>query len=234
MEKLATRTAVSIATHRGLTLETLGSVQSCPFKSINMAQGIADVALARCHQIAYAWESARSVSADLVLLIDDDIVFSPVDCERVLAEALELKAAVSARYLQGRPPASQMSIAASPFGPTGRYATGLGFLAMPIEVLAKRIERAAWFTFQGRRLPAITACGPVTLAAPGATGTETLEPAQQTITQWVSEDYEFTTGLGGVHLSKVEVGHVKPVVLLPSMFGVAPPVFQLPPTEVKQ
>jgi len=181
-----------------------------------MTQGISDVALARCIQVqaalkaddaaAAAYAKNEGPAVEFILMIDDDMVFTPQIAEAVLQEAHEAGRAVSARYMVGD--VMRPKMACSNMG-NGRYLTGLGFLAVPIEQMRERVARAEMVKWGDKLIPAITASGP---AGP----------------QWVSEDYEFTVGLGGVLLSKHEVGHVKPVTLVPSQFKLEPP----PPPQI--
>lgn len=203
--RLIRRTVLSCTTHRGLSMQTLASIQGCPFAGVSLTQGITDVALARCLQVKAALQSAEHYNAAFVLMVDDDMVFSAENVAQVLEECERLAHPVSARYMTGD--LQKPALACSALG-NGRFMTGLGFLAIPVEHLKKRVGLAKVAKWGEQEIPVITACG--------AAGT-----VEGMV--WVSEDYELTVGLGGVYLSAVEVGHIKPVTLLPSQFKLEPP-----------
>lgn len=195
---LIQQTILSCTTHRGLCMQTLGSIQSCPFKGVSLSQGITDVALARCLQYKLAVHAAREHRAAFVLFVDDDMQWTPQLAEQVLQECAEKNAPVSGRYVVGD--LTDASLAATPMPDhPGKYLTGLGFLAVSIAHLEAVLDATPRVKWKNQALPGVTACGPVG-------------------DQWVSEDQMLTMRLGGVFLSSVEVGHIKPVTLLPSMF----------------
>lgn len=196
-------TILSCATHRGLTIETLGSIQACAFKGVTLTQGIADVALARCHQFKKALEAVEHYKARYVLFVDDDMVWTPAKADTVIEESKE--GPISARYVSGG--LDNAKLAASPLTSTqpgqtvpDRFLTGLGFLAMEALTLQAFISHMPRVKWGPEAIPAVTSSGPVE-------------------DRWFSEDYVLTMNLGGVRLSAVEVGHVKPCTLLPSMFS---------------
>lgn len=197
MERIK-KTVVSCTTRRGLSIQTLGSVQGCPFKGVSLTQGITDVALARCVQYKAAVAAVRDYRAEMVLFVDDDMFWTPEAAEKVLEECERLQCAVSGRYVSGG--LDNATLAASKIANQERYLTGLGFLSVPVKLLEALLDKTPRVKWNGQAIPAVTACGPMG-------------------DQWISEDYMLTAALGGAVLSSVEIGHVKPCVLFPGMFA---------------
>lgn len=156
-----------------------------------------DVSLARSRLFTKAVELLRSEPRfDVVLCVDDDMVFGPVEAQTVITLARERQCGVSAVYT-----AAAGFVCATPMpGVAGRYLTGLGFLAVPVPLLLNLADRLA------------PVRGPLGELLPFATSGPRydLDPPQ-----WEPEDFSFTRRIGGVHLAPVAVGHCKKVPLWP-------------------
>lgn len=157
--------------------------------------GCSDVSLARNRLLSLALTNLSEMpNIDMLLLLDDDIVFGPDDAAQLVAKARELNAPVSAVYtnIQGFVCAKRMN--------NDMYLTGLGFMALPVEALVELSER-------------LEACeGPEGPIFPFCTSGPALERGKRI---WESDDFSFCRRLGGVGLMPLAVGHCKNVPLYP-------------------
>lgn len=167
--------------------------------------GTSDVALARNLALTMAHSLLSSCRYDMVLMVDDDMVFKVADAQALVDYAREFGIPASGAYVlpDGR-------LAAEPLEPRSGEAargwvTGLGFLAIPAPELKLLAERSR--TFKQR---------------PGASDLiieftkSCSELAADGQRYWVPEDYRLTQNLGGVALRPIPVGHVKKQVLMPT------------------
>lgn len=160
-------------------------------------RGSADVALQRNVSLSQALRFAGDHAAvDVVLMVDDDIVFG-------LPAAL---AVTTYARKTGRPASGCYALADGELGyerlPNGRYLSGLGFLAVPVVALASVATLASVFEGDdGQTFWEFT--------------TSASAVSDDGRRRWVSEDFRFTRSLGGVDLLPVVVGHLKSKVVLP-------------------
>jgi hypothetical protein len=199
------KTLVVCSSNRGMQERTRRSVQALQAEGalFSLQEGTADVAFARNQALSWTCELLRSSatqlesgSRDLVLMVDDDMVFS-VEAVGTLAEyARKTGHPASAVYCSkgGYITAARMD---QPF-PDGvlRWRVGLGLLAIPARLLLELERDARKFQHLGKEL--------TEFCFTGVRGHE-----------WIAEDYCLCERLGGVALLPVEAGHLKTVMLLP-------------------
>jgi hypothetical protein len=157
-----------------------------------------DVSLARNLALSMACQALQNGPHEAVLMIDDDMVFTPEQAEALVTHALSREVAASACYVlsDGRLAATHLS--------GDRWLTGLGFLAIPRSLLLAVASRATRFrAHRGSKdwvVEFTRSCADLVMDG---------EP------HWDPEDYRFTRQLGGCELLPIAVGHVKKRVLLP-------------------
>ena len=160
-------------------------------------EGTADVTLARNLALTAAVQALRAgVTADVVLLVDDDMVFELSSVAAIATWVRGNQRAASAAYVM-----KDGTLAAHFVGP--RWHTGLGFLALPAAQLLRIADESEPFVGKpnGGLVLEFTRSGVIT---------------RDGGRRWLGEDYYFTERLGGVDLLPMAVGHVKSVVLLPN------------------
>lgn len=167
---------------------------------------VGDVALARNLGLSRALEVLhRAPRYDVVLMVDDDMVFTADQAQELVAYVRATGVAASAAYVL-----HDGMLAASHYR-GDRWQTGLGFLAIPFRVLdalahssrkfrASRVAKEWTFEF-----------------------TESSPVESETVGElvWEPEDYCLTRRLGGVVLLPLPVGHIKRKVLTCARSGLA-------------
>lgn len=159
-----------------------------------------DVALARNLALTKAIRVLEQSAYDVILMIDDDMVFNTDQVQFIIERVRETKKAASGCYVLGNGymAAQQMK--------SGLWQTGLGFLAIHRQALFKLANEVPVFAANKEaKFPTIqfTTTGFTT----DAMGTQYFEP----------EDFCLTRRLGGVELLPIPIGHVKKRVLLPDV-----------------
>jgi|SRR6478752_4085887 len=205
------KTLMVISTNRGLHPQTLKAVRACRNAGARLIEqsGSSDVALARNHALSMAkraLELDEGKGIDTILMVDDDIVFSLNDAQRVVDRTRETGAPASATYVQqgGQLAASRMlpecAIATGepviPMRP-GSWHVGLGFVAFSAAALLELAADSHEFSMRGETCWEFTR----STAIDGA---------------YVSEDYCLSRRLGGVELLPLEVGHLKLTPIYPN------------------
>jgi hypothetical protein len=170
-------------------------------------RGSSDVTLARNIALSLALQAFElHPDRDVALMIDADMLFEPANAQQVISRARATGIATSAVYCTNAATLAAMRYdgrrAAHELAPTlpaeqgSLWLVGLGFLAIPkarLAELAKISEQFEW-----RDQP----CYEFTWSSAQAG-------------RWVSEDYRLCRRLGGVHLMRFAVGHIKAVPLYP-------------------
>lgn len=208
-------TLILATSHRGLSDETYECIMATECPNVLKVKGIACVDRARC--IAFdralaALALPQAADIDMVLAVDDDMVFSASDAERLVSIARASGHPTSARYCTRSGATAGTPLAPGQGGASlvtlrERWAFGLGFMAIPraaLERVAPTLPRVAEL-----RMWAQNGAHP---AWPG---------------KWISEDIWFCTHFGGVELAPIDVGHLKTVVLYPGRTETAPRVMML-------
>jgi hypothetical protein len=184
-------------THRGMSDETYESVVNAQPIAIMKHKGSACVDIARSVTFDRAHATLEAhPNIDMLLCVDDDIVFTPQHAETLIAEARKRQHPVSGRYAT-----IERNVAAMRPPGGGMYYTGLGFLAIPrapFMLVAEQLDSNE----MGRIGKVRTWCRTGEVAAfPGA---------------WSPEDLWFCNHFGGVYLSEtVVVGHLKTFAIAP-------------------
>jgi hypothetical protein len=164
-----------------------------------MAQaGITDVTLARNLALSAAVNarsSRRGGDFDMVLMVDDDMVFSWEQASQLVNHARLRNVAASAMYGTTMGTLAATRLKSGP-GEDQRWATGLGLLAVPMRLLLDLAERSEQFDFNGTKNWGFT----WSLAHGG---------------NYWSEDFTLCRRLGGVHLLPIAIGHLKTIPIYP-------------------
>lgn len=198
------RTLIVCASHRGVELETQKCLVACQQRGARLVSlaGIADVALARNEVLTLAL--ARNDSADVCLLVDDDMVFDVAAAAKLVGFARRTGNVYSGAYAT-----KDGKLAATRFDWDGRrtdglWMVGLGFCALPfgkLEALAQKLG---------------TVIGPQGKQIVPFCQSAVVVPAHDQKARWCSEDYWLCRALGGVLLAPyVAAGHLKSVPLWP-------------------
>lgn len=213
------RTIVAMASHSGLKPETMSSLMACPFGDVSITVGISDTALARNAQIDAAVQRVKRKGGrppDLLLMIDDDVVFTLGQVELLLCYAHNHGVPVSAVYMVG--PEGKEKPAASRIPdpencPEGEqfYVTGLGLLAIPWHFVERLNNESLQMSTALDTIACLTWSAPASDPEWDALG----RPEDDTPRPWVSEDYRLCLRLGGVHCIPIPIGHVKTRVIRP-------------------
>lgn len=198
-------------------------------------QGTADVALARNIALTSACEALRALNdgllrslkekhaesgdgyeetyranrRDVVLMVDDDMEFTPEQVAELVEHARRTGTPASAMYAttMGTLAATRMKWEPE-LGTRGargweqRWMVGLGLLAIPAARLHELELASAPFDCQEKQRRAFTSC-------------------QMFKGVWFSEDYMLCYRLGGVDLLPIAVGHLKTIPIYPDDVTVA-------------
>jgi len=163
--------------------------------------GSADVAFARNVALTGALRcvathnKVRKEPIDVVLMVDDDMLFTLEQAQELVTHARETGVAVSAMYAT-----LMVTLAATrlytPPGEQQRWLAGLGLLAIPFALVQDVARRSELFNSHGEERVEFTWS-----AAHGG--------------EWFAEDYTLCRRLGGVHLLPMGVGHLKVIPVYP-------------------
>jgi hypothetical protein len=162
--------------------------------------GTTDVALARNISLSLTYNLLQQGKHNMVLMLDDDMVFSDDEVVLVLKHAYESERPTSACYVL-----ASGSLAAR--RRNGKWSTGLGFLAIPAKLLLELGSNSPEFEcpYEGSKSMTVREfTGPRITTKPDGKR------------EWQGEDFVLCERLGGVDLIPVSVGHVKQQVLRPS------------------
>lgn len=192
-------TVALISTNRGIFDKTqtcldLLSAEGLP--NVLVQKGSPCVALARNLALHSACEYLRAhEETDTVLMIDDDMLFSPNEAHAVTDRARLTGVATSAMYATLLTTIAGVRMGKDKSG-EDRWLTGLGFIAIPRELLLWLESQSELFHYYKQPFREFTwAC-----ADSGV---------------WMAEDLRLTQRLGGVHLLPVVVGHLKTIPIYP-------------------
>lgn len=161
--------------------------------------GQAGIAVARLEgnaDVSYSANSRLSLGlcsgADPIVSIDDDMVYTPDQVIGLIRECNEKQRPVSGVYVDrdGRLLAEEQS-----WG----WRTGLGFLAIPRKCLLEIAEKSPEQEPEDHIPRKWVFCNSGIYDG-----------------EWIGEDYHLCKRLGGVELSNIAVGHLKPQVMYPS------------------
>lgn len=206
-------TLILATSHRGLSDDTYECMLATGCQSILKVKGLAHIDRARCTAFdraltAFEEGDKLGLRLDTLLCIDDDMLFSPTNAQRLVDLARSAGEPTSASYVmrsgklcgrkltnieQARLKGASLVLSEP------RWMTGLGFMAVPrsaLERIAPKLPRLAEL-----RLWCESGAHP---AFPDG---------------WLSEDFWFCLHFGGVRLSSIEVGHLKTVALYPGANG---------------
>lgn len=163
--------------------------------------GTTDVALARNVSLTMAHAVLQQQKHDMVLMLDDDMVFNDSHVNAILGAAAQSMRPTSACYVMA-------SGALAARRRNRKWLTGLGFLAIPSDVLCALADDSPRF-----KCPLDGAINQLEIIEFTGTRIVTHEDGTR---EWQGEDFVFCERLGGINLAPVSVGHLKPKVLQPS------------------
>lgn len=202
------RTLIVCASHKGLELQTQACVTALQKHGARLlsATGVADVALARNQVFTAALQAIarENLPTDVLLLVDDDMVFDLNAATKLVSLARETGGGWSAAYAT-----KDSKLAATPLDwdagrSDGLRMVGLGLCAVP---LGKFLELA-------QQLGAVV--GPSGQGVIPFCQCRVVVPEHDKVPRWCSEDYWFCRAIGGVRLAPhVAAGHLKTVPLWP-------------------
>lgn len=184
--------------------DALGPIPYLPLKEI------ADIAAARNlamdGALLYADENP---DCDTLVIIDDDMTFTPQNVDDLVSYSRTLKDAVSGLYVlrNGAAAASYVRdvpvVGGEPWM-SRRFLCGLGFCAIPMARLRTLREISARTMANNTPMTCFTWTGPDQLDG-----------------LWYSEDTRLCNRMGGMILAPIGVGHIKPLILRPDAETVA-------------
>lgn len=162
----------------------------------SIMSGVSDTALARNVAFSTALVAIEKDGYEMLVFVDDDMVFDRKTLEKLVAYATELDHPTSAVYIMqnGKP-----AVACQNNDPDWKkclWHTGLGMMAVPAHCLKELADKSEHIHTPMGMIYAFTWSGP----HEGA---------------WSSEDYTFCRRFGGVHLAPLMAGHIKPTPLWP-------------------
>jgi hypothetical protein len=189
-----------IASGRGVAPSTRECCERSGLRS-TVIGNINDTALARNITLTKCVRSGRDF--DVVLLVDDDMVFHPEAATSLVSLAHEMQAPVSAAYLtrEGDVAATPMEEELSSNWKDNRWLTGLGLVAIPLKMLKELALKSVDVSEDPLEIIAFCWSGP---------------GAFRGRAKWFSEDYCLLSRLGGAILMPVGAGHLKTVPIWPS------------------
>jgi len=154
--------------------------------------GCADIALGRNMDITRGLERALAEGIEVMLLIDDDMVFSVEQVQAICAQAKDSDHPVSGIYCM-----KNRELAIWQIEDTNLFLGGLGFMAVSVKLLDEKAKTVPQFKWKDLTAHAWTVAGP----RDGV---------------WVQEDRYFCEVFGGVYVAPIIVGHIKHVPMAPS------------------
>jgi hypothetical protein len=167
--------------------------------------GCADVTLARNIALSAVYEATREPlvreKRDMLLMVDDDMIFDVATAQAVVDSARATGVAASAMYATTAATLAAcrltLVLADGDPGYEQLWMTGLGLIAIPLSRLEELAVRSPRFKFGAEKeYVAFTS--------------STCENGA-----WFSEDFTLCKELGGVHLLPVCAGHMKTIPLWP-------------------
>lgn len=175
------------ATHQGIDRDTAVCIDSCRMPLVSVP-GITGLGLARNVTLDAALDKALADGRDTIVMVDDDMIFSADDVQRLVDLSREFGAPTSAVYVT-----AGHKIAAMPLRPAdrwdeARWLVGLGLVAIPT-TLVQALKDESLRGVQG--ITVYTWEGPCEKHS------------------WLGEDYRLFDRLGGAILAPVSVGHRK-------------------------
>jgi hypothetical protein len=207
-QRLMAKRLLVCSSYDGVSQQTQRGINECLKQgwATYIQTGCADVALARNIALTAILDQVPDDDQNAILMVDDDIVFTLQDAERICAMACDTGQAVSAIYptADGRMAAMRLKPKHAETEPM--FLTGLGFLAIPANCFHELVEDSEQTTHAGKQLVVFTWTAPANWDE---------RQSYENTSMWLSEDYRLTLRLGGVLLAKLGVGHLKEVPLYP-------------------
>ncbi len=193
------RTLLVCSHNRPIQAETkkaIGALCNAGAALLDHSGAPSDVTLARNLALSAACDHLRSMpDRDVVLMVDDDMIFSLTDAEELADHARSHKVPASAMYATTMGTLAACRLYTAP-GERQRWVVGLGLLAIPAAALLELEQRSEPFDFMSTERR-------------GFTWSHAAHRAY-----W-SEDFTLCRRLGGVHLLPIGIGHMKTIPIYP-------------------
>ena len=196
--------------HRGPQTDTRQCIDNLACAGIPtiMNVGCADIALGRNMDITRGLQRANVDGTEVIVLFDDDMVFSVEQVEKIAAHALEAPCPVSGIYVM-----KNRELAIWRIEESDRFVAGLGFIAASVKVLNEKAKELPTFRWKDTEATLWTKAGP-----------------DEGI--WGQEDIYFCKQFGGVEIAPIIVGHLKTIPMAPSRDAVERILGELDTEEV--
>lgn len=189
---------VVLVSNRPIDVDAYNCIQNLRC-SVIAQRDCSEISLARNMALTALCDLQAANQWDCALLVDDDMVFTTEDVKALVSNAMQKGVASSAAYVN----ADGVTLMAAPWK-DGRWLTGLGLLAVPMNLLMALRDSSQQFVNKALQRRAFAFCN-----------------AGMVDDVWMSEDFQLCTRLGGVELLPVAVGHIKKRVLKPTHEQVA-------------
>ena len=192
------RTLITVPTHRGIThQETKESIRQLCLRGAELlvANDISDIAGGRSWLLSTALRKAEAEDKDVILMVDDDITFTPRQAEVLVSVTRDTNVPSSGVY-----PTRDGNLTAMRWRPF-RWLVGLGFAAITTKRLRELADSLRPVRYRENEEPVWPFCE---------------SHACYELGMWLSEDYDFSAKLGGFQLVSIPVGHLKVLPLTAS------------------
>jgi len=187
---------ITVPTHRGFPYPEVKNAirQLCSAGAeLLVASDISDIAGGRSWLLSTALRAAEERGRDVIVMIDDDIAFTPAQAEQLVQCVRDTGYPVSGVY-----PTKLGGLAGTRWKPW-RYLVGLGFAAVSVKRLRQLADtlRPTKYGSDGIEIWPFCTSGP-----------------NYDVGRWFAEDYAFCALLDGFYLAPISVGHIKAVPLV--------------------
>lgn len=199
------KTLILVVTHRGVSPETRSCIEALQCPSKLEITGNANICKARSIAFDQALAATEGTPIDTLLCIDDDMVFSRENAQRVVDRSRVANWPVSAVAVTRDGVLAAVPVPPMPSQPRKLWYTGLAFMAVPRQLLVTvgNVLEARKERLDGIRPWCLTGEHPF---FPG---------------RWTGEDFWFCAHFGGVELAPIGVGHLKWMPLVPDETSIA-------------
>ena len=185
---------IVVSTKNGVNNQTRQCIEALREKGAQYIeqQGCSDVALARNIALTLAYNQIVSYKElEVILMIDDDMLFETKDAKRVCESAISLGAPTSGACVR-----ADGKFFAKPMN-KARWVCGLAFLAIPRNAFLELADRSKKIILDSGECIVFTWAG-----------------ADER--EWVGEDHRLSRRMGGVQVLPIRIGHLKQIPLYPA------------------
>lgn len=221
---MTTKRMIVCSSYGGISAETNLGITECLKRGWASYSNIGcpDVALARNVSLTKALENVPEDPEYVILMVDDDMLFSCDEAECVCHLAQQFCRPVSGIYSTARGTiaatelVTELVTGSNETWERKRYLTGLGFLAIPAPSLYSLALSSRVTTHDSMSIVVFTWTGPREGGDHISCRLIERSPGEYIVPDmWMSEDYRLTLRLGGAYLARLGIGHVKRVPIRP-------------------